>query len=180
MFLGNLIQIFAQGRAQSAARRHELSVADRRDQRERRDQTLARLRELYVEALDVALAATPTTLGLRVSSEKAETIGEWEDRRDALAARTNAVRSRLVLETDAKADEILGELVGVVNGSKVYEMEAAEARESPERLPPGELAKQAQQVREAYRRLGALCREHLEALEVNGREIVRTRPPDET
>lgn len=165
MFLGTLVQVFAQSRQQDAARRHELAFAGNRDRRERRDRTIARIRELYLEVLDIALAATPEQLGYRLPSKKAITIGEWEDAAQSLVNRANAVRSRLTLETDAKVDEVLTALVAVLNNSALYEAEAAEERQHPERYPPGEIAKLRDQIRDAYLRLGARCREHLEALE---------------
>jgi hypothetical protein len=169
VFLGTLVQLFFQSRFQDAARKHELAIVEARTNQELRDRTLARVRGLYLELIEVALLYTPLDLGYRLPIPTAETMGEREDRLAALAERTNALRARLSLEADQKVnDQMLKGLIGVLSKSSLYEAAVGEDRQYPDRYPPGEIQKLRQGVSDAFLELGRLCQEHIKSLELGG------------
>ena len=97
---------------------------------------------------------------------RAETSGDREDRLAALADRTNAVRARLTLEADERANhEILMGLIGVVSHSSMYAAAADANRFTPGAHTSQELQQLQKAISEEFLKIERLCREHLGSLE---------------
>lgn len=112
-----------------------------------------RLRSLYSEAMAMALAVTPRSLGYRFPRDGSDVPAV--DPVDA-----DRMRARLMIEPAENEDEVLQAFVGVVLFSGLYRGE----KDGPD-TPTEELRKTEKQVHDNMDKLQALCRERLAALE---------------
>ena len=114
----------------------------------------------------MAILFTPRELGYQLQTMRPENENVRESRLATLAERVNAIRARLTIEPDPRANhEVLTALIGVVSASLMFDSAAQANRANPGVHTSAELGVLRQATSAEFLKLEARCRDHIEAVE---------------
>jgi hypothetical protein len=152
--------------AQRVRHRHERELVVDAGIREDRERKVSRLRDLYAGVLEFALSYPESQLGYQLQTMKPEDEAERTARLAALAGRVNAVRARLTIEPDPRANhDVLMALISVVGASDMYGEAARWHRANPGAESHAEMGRKQRLLSDEFGKLEQRCRDHIAAVD---------------